>query len=60
MDRQGGNIVFECDTCSESVLDTGTGDFDSARNLMRREQWTVRKVGSDWLHFCSECKSKAA
>ena len=54
LDRQGGNIWFECDTCPET-LDTGTSDFDSARNLLRREGWRTSKVGTEWVHACSNC-----
>lgn len=54
LDRQKGDIVFECDGCGE-VLETGTGDFDAARNLMRREQWSSVRVGVTWQNFCPQC-----
>jgi hypothetical protein len=31
LDRQYGNVVFECDSCNE-VLKTETRDFDDARD----------------------------
>jgi hypothetical protein len=56
LDRQKGNVVFECDTCGES-LDSETGSFDSAMNLFRREGWKARKVGDVWTHKCEACQS---
>jgi len=55
LDRQKGNIIFECDGCAD-VLETETGDFDSAMNLFRREGWKARKIGEDWMHLCRKCQ----
>ena len=68
LDRQKGNIVFECDGCDD-VLDTGTSNFDAAVNLLNREEWRSKKTvrldapGSrpddkkdEWEHYCSRCK----
>ncbi len=54
MDRQKGDIVFECDGCGK-VLETETADFDSAMNLLRRNRWKAVKVGAGWEHRCDEC-----
>jgi hypothetical protein len=54
IDRQGGKILVECDSCPE-VLDTETGDFTEAREMMKREGWRVRKIANDWLHGCPSC-----
>jgi hypothetical protein len=55
IDRQNGGIIHvECDSCSE-VLDTETKDFDAARDVMRREDWKVRKIGREWIHGCPKC-----
>lgn len=54
IDRQHGRLVVECDAYS-AVLETETKDFDEAREAMRREEWKVRKVGSDWIHGCPKC-----
>lgn len=54
IDRQGGKILIECDSCDQ-VLDTGTGDFDEARLMMKREEWSVRKIANEWLHGCPKC-----
>lgn len=58
LDRQGGDVYFECDGCGE-VLETGTGDFSSALNLMRRERWRAVKFGEDWNHYCPDCRAPA-
>jgi Fe2+ or Zn2+ uptake regulation protein len=55
LDRQKGNIVFQCDECGE-VLETNTNDFDSARNLLKRERWAVEKIDGEWEHYCSNCR----
>jgi hypothetical protein len=55
LDRQKGNVVFQCDECG-AVLDTNTSDFASARNLLKRERWVTEKDGDVWEHFCPDCK----
>lgn len=55
LDSQGGEIVFECDGCAET-LETGSDDFDAARSALKREDWIVRRIGGDWLHLCPRCK----
>lgn len=54
IDRQHGNIVVECDACSE-VLETETRDFDEARAVMKREGWSAREFGGVWQHGCDRC-----
>lgn len=54
IDRQGGRILVECDSCDE-VLDTDTADFDAAREAMKREGWRARKIANEWLHGCPKC-----
>jgi uncharacterized C2H2 Zn-finger protein len=54
IDRQGGEIVVECDSCDQ-VLHTGTNDFAEAREAMKREDWRVRKIAGEWLHGCPSC-----
>lgn len=52
IDRQNGGIIMvECDSC-DAVLDTETKDFEEARNVMKREEWRVRKIANEWLHGC--------
>jgi hypothetical protein len=55
IDRQNGGVIYvECDSC-DAVLDTETKDFNEARDVMRREEWKVRKIANEWLHGCPKC-----
>jgi hypothetical protein len=55
LDKQRGNIIFECDGCAD-VLDPETRDFDAAIAHLRGENWRAVKVGDVWNHYCSGCK----
>ena len=54
IDRQNGDLVFECDTCGE-VLESATSDFNSAWNQAKRDGWRVKKIGTEWVHECPKC-----
>jgi predicted RNA-binding Zn-ribbon protein involved in translation (DUF1610 family) len=54
LDRQRGNIVFECDVCGET-LDSDTRDFGEAIRALKNESWKARKIGVDWVHACPGC-----
>jgi Fe2+ or Zn2+ uptake regulation protein len=54
IDRQNGDIVFECDECGE-VFESATSDFNSAWNQAKRDGWRVRKIGTEWVHECPNC-----
>lgn len=56
MDRQRGDVIFECDGCGE-VLDSETGNFEAAVNLLRRSGWKFFKEGDVWIHRCPDCKA---
>jgi hypothetical protein len=53
-----GDIVFQCDTKGcRATLETNTSNFESARNVLRRNHWKPIKTGSDeWKHECPECQ----
>lgn len=57
MDRQNGDIIFECDHCGDT-LDTETGDFSEAWAQAKSDGWNTRKVGSDWFHSCPGCHQR--
>lgn len=52
--RIHNKIVFECDSCAES-LDTGWGNFGAACSALRKAKWKSRKVGEMWFHYCDGC-----
>lgn len=54
IDRQGGKLIVECDSC-DAVLDTDTDDFNECREIMKREEWKVRKIANEWIHGCPKC-----
>lgn len=54
IDRQGRQIVVECDSC-DAVLETDTAEFTEARAMMQREGRRVRKIANEWLHGCPKC-----
>lgn len=55
-EHYNGPISFTCDErgCHE-FDDTHSSDFSSALAKAKSHGWTVRKVGSEWLHFCPDC-----
>jgi hypothetical protein len=54
IDRQNGDLVFECDTCGET-FESETSDFNSAWNQAKRDGWRVKKIGTQWVHSCPNC-----
>ena len=57
LDRQHGKFVVECNRCDE-VLETETGDFQRARDVMKENHWRAHfnTKTQDWDHFCPDCK----
>ena len=52
-------ITFSCDECGKEEH-TDTAIFDLALRHIREEGWSIRKDGSEWMHFCSQfCLGKA-
>lgn len=58
LDKQKGDFIFLCDGCESATIETGTGNFDAAINMMRREKWKSHKRDDDeeWKHFCPACQ----
>jgi predicted RNA-binding Zn-ribbon protein involved in translation (DUF1610 family) len=54
IDRQNGNLVFECDQCGEA-LESETSDFSFAWNQAKRDGWRAKKIGAEWVHECPNC-----
>ena len=57
IDRQHGNLIFECDTCGETG-DTDVDEFAEAWAVAKRDGWRTRHVGNDWLHVCPDCQKQ--
>ena len=55
IDRQFGEITFECDACDET-LETGEEDWTQAHAQFRSEGWKAEKVGDEWVHTCPKCR----
>lgn len=60
IERQGyrRHITFVCDGahCHE-VCETGTDDFNEARETMKAEGWVARKeIDDEWVHLCRDCR----
>jgi hypothetical protein len=65
IDRQNGNVVFECYGGCGEVLETPTGNYSAALNFLRREGWYLRKIVSNvgkrsegWQFYCGRCQRK--
>lgn len=56
IDRQGGQIIFECDSC-DTTLESGTEEWSDAWSRAKREGWRSRKIGSEWVHACPGCEA---
>jgi hypothetical protein len=54
IDRQYGEITFECDGCEETLA-TGERDWPEAMAEFRTAGWRSEKVGADWTHLCPPC-----
>jgi hypothetical protein len=55
IDRQGGKILIECDSCDE-VFEGGPGEeFAQVWASAKRDGWSTRKIADEWLHGCGKC-----
>lgn len=54
IDRQFGEITFECDGCDDTI-ETGESEWNDAMAAFRRLEWRSEKVGNDWTHLCPKC-----
>lgn len=57
LDRQFGEITYECDACDET-LETGEAEFSDALAMFRRDGWRAEKVGPEWTHLCPACQER--
>lgn len=54
IDRQYGNLVFECDSCP-ATFEAESADFSEAWEMARADGWRAKKLGTEWLHGCAKC-----
>jgi hypothetical protein len=58
IDRQHGEVVFECDACDET-LEPGAPEWGEAMDHFRHHGWRAEKVGDEWTHLCPGCQRRA-
>lgn len=56
IDRQGGKILIECDSCDEVFEGEKGEEFAVVWNAAKLDGWSSRKIGSDWVHACGKCR----
>lgn len=55
IDRQGGKILIECDSCDQ-VFEGERGDeFPVVWTCAKAAGWKSRKIRDEWLHGCPKC-----
>lgn len=57
IDRQHGEIIFECDDCGDT-LETGESEWVDAQAEFRREGWRAQNLSGEWLHLCADCRGR--
>lgn len=55
IDRQGGKVLIECDSCDEVFEGEDREEFTAVWARAKREGWRTRKIAEEWLHGCPEC-----
>jgi len=55
IDRQGGKILFECDSCDDVFEGGEDEEFASAWARAKGEGWKAMKIADEWLHGCPRC-----
>jgi hypothetical protein len=63
IDRQGGQIVIECDSCGaqfearvEGLEGDACTDWDEVWPAAKSGGWKARKIANEWLQFCPDCE----
>lgn len=57
IDRQKGDIIFECDACGET-FETNQADFNTGFGMIKRAGWRARKIKDVWSHYCDCCEDE--
>jgi hypothetical protein len=57
IERDGGYIIFECDSCSEE-LETNADEWKDAMAYFRSMGWRSVNIDDEWMHLCPLCRNK--
>lgn len=55
IDRQGGRILIECDSCDEVFEGEHGAEWADVWPAAKRDGWTARKIAGEFLHGCPKC-----
>lgn len=55
IDRQGGKILIECDSCDEVFEGDEGAEWSVVWPEAQRDGWRSRKIANEWLHGCPKC-----
>lgn len=54
-------VEIACDECGyvwDDPAEADPYDFGEVWTEMKKYNWTVRKIGEDWWHYCGDCNGK--
>jgi hypothetical protein len=55
IDRQGGRIVLECDSCDEVFEGEEDAEWAEVWSEAKRQGWRSKKIADEWVHGCPRC-----
>lgn len=55
IDRQGGKILIECDSCSDVFSGDDGDEFAVVWAEAKRDGWRTKKIADEWVHGCPKC-----
>lgn len=55
IDRQGGKVLIECDSCNEVFDGNDHESFVEVWARAKRDGWRTRNIAETWLHGCPRC-----
>lgn len=55
IDRQGGKIIWECDSCPETFEWEDRNGFSEGWTVAKSDGWKTKKIGNEWVHGCPKC-----
>jgi hypothetical protein len=55
IDRQGGRICIECDSCDEVFEGEPRAEWAETWAAAKADGWKSKQIGGDWVHGCKRC-----